>query len=517
MKLRSRLDVFRAALLSALGATQLVACGGTAVVAGGDPMGTGTSGSGSAGAGTAGSAQGGASPIGTAGSAQGGLGPTTGNAGASANPFPCMNPQDLGNGLVQCDGFKHRAEPRLCASRIPRPEEVPDHSLGMTAKCKFDADCKDKPHGWCSNVSQSGGSFCEYGCVRDSDCADNSVCDCGDPVGRCVRADCKSDADCKDGFLCKAYDSTGGCGLTTYSCQSPADACGSDADCGDGHCRRGADGTSFQCVPGICAIGRPFLVEGAVRLAPSVARADWHELSLLPRLSELDAALSAQLAEQWTRIALMEHASIAAFARFTLQLMSLGAPASLIERATAAMVDETKHAKACFAVAGSYAATPLGPGRLDVERSLDESSLQEIVLNAIREGCVGETVAAIEAREAAEHALDPALRELLLVIAEDETRHAQLAYRFVQWALELGGPELERAVRREFAELAAEPPPAPRALTDSDHDLLRHGIVPEAMRQAIRGQAMEAVILPCSRALVLPTEARTPRGESAYS
>jgi hypothetical protein len=125
---------------------------------------------------------------------------------------------------------------------------------------------------------------------------------------------------------------------------------------------------------------------------------------------------------------------------------------------------------------------------------------------------VGETVAAIEAREAAEHASDPTLRGLLLLISEDETRHAELAYRFVKWALSLGGAQLERAVQREFAALATELPPVHSALTDGDHDLLRHGIVPPGMRSMIREQAIAEVILPCSRALF-----RTKARPSSYA
>ena len=217
------------------------------------------------------------------------------------------------------------------------------------------------------------------------------------------------------------------------------------------------------------------------------------------------------MAEKWTRIALMEHASIAAFARFTLQLMSLGAPASLVERATAAMADETKHAKACFAVAGAYAGTSLGPGRLAIEHSLDDSSLEEIVLNTIGEGCVGEVVAAIEAREAAEHVTEPALRALLLVISEDETRHAELAYCFVQWALSQAGLELEGAVKREFARLAAAPASASRELSNHDRALLDCGIVPDAMRVAIRQKAVAEVTLPCLRALLASHASPAPR------
>ena len=500
MKLRTRLDLFSTALLSALGASQLVACGGNAAIngaPGGGSAGSNTvAGPGSGGANTGGANTGGSGQSGAAGTLGGG-------AGSGPNKYPCQNPKDRGDGFVDCDDFSHRTAAITCASTVPRPEPVSNPS--MNPECTFDADCTGAPYGFCGNSFPMGTlvTSCWYGCVNDSDCRDNAICECSSVIGRCVSSQCKSDADCTPGFMCRRYDQSPGCGISSYACQSPADTCANDLDCNQTaqeHCLFVSAKQAFQCVATTCASGRPFLIEGAPRLAPVADRADWRELAMLPRLTALDDLLRARLAEQWTRVALMEHASIAAFARFTLQLMSIGAPASLIEQSTRAMADETKHAKACFAVASTYASAPVGPGRLAVERSLDESSLEEIVLNTIREGCVGETVAAIEAREAAEHASDPAVRELLLRISEDETRHAELAYRFVKWALSLGGAELERAVQREFAALAAKVP-TEHSLTDGDHDLLRHGIVPLFMRSVIRAQAVAEVILPCSRSL----------------
>jgi hypothetical protein len=497
MKLRTRLDLFSTALFSALAASHVVACGGSAAYLGGQPGAGAEGGASNAGQGAASGATNSAAGAGTAGAVGGAASDPTRNS--------CTNPQDLGNGFVQCDEFKHRPTVSTCASHLPRSEPLPFPYYADLGACEHDTDCSEHPYGWC-NLQISDSTYCEYGCITDSDCAGTSICECNEPVGRCVTAGCTTDADCKTGYLCRSYEYSV-CGPTLYACQSAADTCGTSDDCPKASPLDEVDictfnSNRFQCSPiSGCSIGRPFLVEGAQRLAPSCRRADWSELAALPRLADVGATLGAQLAKQWTRIALMEHASIAAFARFTLQLMSLGAPASLIERATAAMVDETKHAKACFAIASAYAGAPRGPGRLAVERSLDESSLQEIVLNAIREGCVGETVAAIEAREAAEHASDPALRELLLVISEDETRHAELAYRFVKWALSQSGPELERAVRREFTKLTAKALPTRDALRESNDELLRHGILPQTIRRAIRKQAIAEVILPCSRAL----------------
>jgi len=58
----------------------------------------------------------------------------------------------------------------------------------------------------------------------------------------------------------------------------------------------------------------------------------------------------------------LEHASIAAFARFSLQLLSLGAPAGLIDDCTRALGDETAHARLCFQLASAYAGRAIGSG-----------------------------------------------------------------------------------------------------------------------------------------------------------
>src|SRR6185369_6652767 len=529
--LRTRLDVFCATLLSALGATQLVACGGSSAVngagsGGADSM---TAGAGGASANRAGSSSGGStqasggstqasggSAQASGGSAQasggaagagsnhGGSGGSSGSVGTagSANHLPCKNPKDLGSGFEQCDGFKHRKQAQTCTSHVPRPEQ----QSADNSTCHFDSDCTEKANGWCAPHPQGTGTLCQYGCVASSECATGQLCDCVEPVGQCAAADCVSDADCAPGFLCKGYDRTGGCGSITYTCQSAADACGSDADCPQlsaqwSRCRFDTTKQSFQCIEGTCASGRPFLIDGSLRVAALTARTDWSEAAVLPRFADPNVTGRADLAAHWARIALLEHASIAAFARFTLQLMSLGAPASLIELATAAMSDETKHTKACFAIANHFGSVTIGPGHLDVERSLDESSLEAIVINAIREGCIGETLAAVEAREAAEHAEDPVIRAVLREISADETRHAELAYRFVQWALSLGDPRLTHAVRQEFAALGARRTLAFGDLGETDSELLRYGIVPEARRAAIRSQTIAQVILPCSRAL----------------
>lgn len=418
-------------------------------------------------------------------------------------PAPYLAGADTG--YVRCkSGAIHREQVAQCASVLPRPETCPgDPAVSM---CQSDADCTDAPNGSC-NMDEfgSGGCYCSYGCTSDAECNAGAICLCGDTIGRCVSSSCTSDADCGDG-LCSTYVSEPGCGGLAFACQSPQDECAADSDC------TGTEQCTLQsghrvCVEPMCAIGRPFLVAGEARVAQVTARRDW-SAELCPRLDGVTAAEREALAAHWTQAGQMEHASIAAFARFSLHLLSMGAPPGLLLEAQAAMADETEHARVCFALASAYAGRPVGPGALPMDRALDGGSAREIVVTAIREGCVGETAAAIEAAEAAAHAEDPAVRAALEKIAADETRHAELAWRFVAWAIGVD-PALRAAAERELAAVATEARGAAvaeargaSATGEDEGRLLRLGAVGEALRREIRRRAIAEVVRPCAEALL---------------
>ena len=165
-----------------------------------------------------------------------------------------------------------------------------------------------------------------------------------------------------------------------------------------------------------------------MRTAPVVRSADWGAPGT-PQLGQLSAREREALSARWARIGQLEHASVASFARFAMQLLSLGAPPQLVLQTTAAMADETLHAKLAFGLASAYAGAPVGPGRLAVGDALSEGDLGAIVRTLVHEGCVGETVAAALAREERSRTMDPAVRTVLDRIAEDEERHAVLAWR----------------------------------------------------------------------------------------
>ncbi len=422
-----------------------------------------------------------------------------------ANDFPCSESspeivQGQDSGYAICtEGARHRPTPATCASALPRADTCDAGNPEFPGTCTTDADCTERPHGQCGIFGQLAECTCTYGCVTDADCDDGRICDCGDPVGQCVRADCTSDADCAGDLLCVAYVSDPGCGGTAFTCQSELDLCASDADCENGaNCTK--VGERLECQQVACAIGRPFLVEGAHRTADEAARRDWlGDEVLAPCLDGLSPELLEELAAHWSEVALMEHASIAAFARFAMQLLSLGAPPELLMETYDAMRDETRHATLAFALASAYARRDIGPGSLCVDGAFDNDSPTDILRMVVREGCIGETIAAIEAAEAAEHATDPVVKAVLDQIAADEQRHAELAWRYVAWAID-DDARLADTLLAEIDAVAREADPR-RSRALEGEELLRHGVVSAPLCALIRERALANIITPTALTL----------------
>jgi hypothetical protein len=160
------------------------------------------------------------------------------------------------------------------------------------------------------------------------------------------------------------------------------------------------------------------------------------------------------------------------------------------------MADETRHTRLAFSLASAYGAVEVGPGALAMDGALSDSSVEAVLETVILEGCVGETVAAMEAREALENVSDPALRFVFSEIARDESEHALLAWRTVTWMLESFGDRAARVVQRVMGELrAAAPCSGADEASPEDERLLRLGYVSDVVRGQLRRHAIDGVIL----------------------
>ena len=410
-------------------------------------------------------------------------------------------------GLSQCsDGSIVREQEAICDATFTGPV----CGFDDYGSCAVDADCTERSNGHCR--SGNFGCFCTYTCSTDAECEADEVCLCGGVLrdvewSQCVRATCASGEDCASG-LCGVANFQQGSGCdwnTVVDCFTDFDTCRTNSECPqatpndpfgiDTYCAE--DEGRWSCQEpwgGIC--GRPLLVEGAARLAPTVRRSDWQAAATpAPPPSR---GVREHLAAHWRRVGAMEHASVASFARVSMQLMALGAPPELLVETHRAAADEVEHARIAFGLAEACGAREAGPGPLSLEGVALRVDRREVLEGLIVEACVGETVAAAELAEAAHRATDPEVRRALARIAADEQRHAALGWRTLRWMLEGADAEAMRWVKARFdeamAEVGAETPAGPH--------LPEHGVLGGDVLIELRQETIVAVVRPAVRALV---------------
>ena len=254
-----------------------------------------------------------------------------------------------------------------------------------------------------------------------------------------------------------------------------------------------------------CVYGRPLKVDGAARLAEAV-RSDTWSARLVP--GHVPASVRAELARRWTRAAFDEHASVAAFARVTMELLRFGAPPRLIDRTLQAGREEVRHAELGFAVASAFAGAPVGPGAYPIDTIPMATDLAEFAAETALEGCIGEGLASLLARAGASQAEDPVLRGVLETIATEEAEHALLAWQTVRWAIDAGGPPVREAVAAVFAHAAASGVAVPES---PEEDLSRWGLLGRVDAEALGRQALREVVLPAAAILLGAVPPRSTR------
>lgn len=446
----------------------------------------------------------------------GGSGGSSSSSTTTPTTFVCDGavavPQANGgdSGFVKCaDGTIHRDHPVTCDTSVPACQGDEN-----TIVCKTDAECVAAPNGKCAHYAftdltgETTQCSCTYPCANDGDCEDGSVCVCAgvvpsdNPWPACSTAACATGEDCASGECgISSYDD--GCGRDVQlACRTLSDPCRLDAQCTDG----------YQCVtsyftPGgwgcqttDCAIGRPLLVEGHARTAGRASRTDWSDPTISPDVASLAPDVRAALAATWRDVAALEHASIASFARFSLELIALGAPPDLLVSAAQAAADEIAHARMAYAFASAYAGRALGPAELDVAGVAPATATLAITCALVEEACVGETLGAAEARALAGMVSDPVLAAAYARIADDESRHAELGWRTLLWLLRDAGEEVRRAASAAFDRsiaAASVDPTVPSTVVAPEH-----GLLSSSMLGALRRQALSEVIAPCARGLL---------------
>lgn len=258
------------------------------------------------------------------------------------------------------------------------------------------------------------------------------------------------------------------------------------------------------------SVRRPLLVGASLRSSSVASRGDWAMPLAKDEALAVDARTRAALAQAWAADGCEEHASIAAFARLTLHLLALGAPSDLVERAHLASLDEVRHARACFALAGRYGDAPVGPGPLALhglfaptggESAVDVASVAAL---CAEEGCVGETLGALLAEETLARTTDPTVRAILERLVAEEEAHADLAWRVLRFCVDVGGEPAREAARRAFERGIR----ATRAVAIRRYDGVdvgawnAHGRVTCEQAREVAERGIREVVEPCALALL---------------
>ncbi|MEC7985902.1 MAG: ferritin-like domain-containing protein [Myxococcota bacterium] len=205
-------------------------------------------------------------------------------------------------------------------------------------------------------------------------------------------------------------------------------------------------------------------------------------------------------AQFWLNTALMEHSSVAAFNLFSLELMHFGAPARLLQKSQKAALDEIQHAQRAFSIAAALSGVALQPVSFPTPPSMS-TNLVDFAEKVAREAAVNESLAAILAAVQLREAREPAVRDLLAQIIQDESLHAQLAWETLAWCLHKGGASVYERLQVVFQERIEWD-----TSTFPEEDIRALGILSQKNARQVIEDSWSHVILPSVRLLFMDYE-----------
>ena len=215
--------------------------------------------------------------------------------------------------------------------------------------------------------------------------------------------------------------------------------------------------TGFILLMG-AAWGRPLRINGKQIHADLTKGSNWTR-GEKPDVSHLDAATRDALEALWLHDAQKEHASVPAFSRISWLLVSVGAPAELLEWSHRAAIEEIEHTQLCFALAQgysnsgcSYTVKPM-PKLLSGGLDLKENPLIVLAKESLSDGCQLEDYNADVAAACAEACEERVTRNVLKQIALEERSHAEFSWRILEWTLNQSPIQVRSAIKQSYKDL----------------------------------------------------------------
>ena len=254
-----------------------------------------------------------------------------------------------------------------------------------------------------------------------------------------------------------------------------------------------------------CVVGRPLMEDGIAKVADvSVSRSlsktknPWTEGTFVHCIDEGQSLTDSQKeisGQFYLTIARYEHASIASFQKFTLDLMRFGAPPHLLDRAQQATRDEIRHAKMAFSIAQDLLQKDVQPSQLDYTPSLC-TDIHEFARTTLEEGAIGETLAVLLASEQLRVATDSSIQSFFKQVVEDEAQHAELAWETLRWCL-----QQDQSVRQVLEELVQKGPQISISYYPEEA-IQAVGLPPRKELEKLLVRGFEQVIVPSIQSLL---------------
>ncbi len=249
--------------------------------------------------------------------------------------------------------------------------------------------------------------------------------------------------------------------------------------------------------------GRQLRRFGRILLPPVRGGGAWARLAV----GDIDRELAPELAAQWRENGRTEHASVAAFARLTLDLMALGAPPGLVASAQRDALDEIRHTELCFSLARAIDGKSESPGpfpEASRARTLPHSrtlALAKLAVDSLVDGALHEGVSARIIAKLARQCEVPSITRALRGIARDEGRHAAHGWDVVEWCVAEGGETVVSALRGAASALPVEmQSPLPTAALEGGwHKWGIHGRALEAREYAAAREDLLRRVTECER------------------
>ena len=215
-----------------------------------------------------------------------------------------------------------------------------------------------------------------------------------------------------------------------------------------------------------------------------------------------------ETADQWRENGRTEHASVAAFALLSSELMALGAPPELLRAANEDALDEIRHTEMCFSLARALDGRAESPGPFPEARRMPTlplgrtHALASLAVESLVEGALHEGVSARVLAKLARRCEVAPIAAMLKEIARDEGRHAAHGWDVVLWCVEEGGRPVLQALEKVLQRLDPETHSARPAAAERG-EWERLGIHGHALEQA-EYTASVAAITARVRALQTP-------------